>query len=112
MAEKGFFEKVWDIVAKIPKGRVATYGQIACLLDSPRAARTVGWALHSVPDNLDIPWQRVINAKGRISIDCGEHDPNIQRILLENEGVVFDEKDAVNLSVYQWQPDDTETEFW
>jgi methylated-DNA-protein-cysteine methyltransferase-like protein len=106
MAEKGFFEKVWRIVALIPRGKVATYGQIASMLDSPRAARTVGWALHSTPEELDIPWQRVINSKGMVSIDCGEHDPNLQRVLLESEGVVFDARGYIDLALYQWQPDD------
>ncbi len=105
MSSNNFFERVWLLVAKIPKGKVATYGQLAYLLDSPSAARTVGWAMHSTPENLDIPWHRVINSKGRISLDCGEHDPNLQRVLLEQDGVVFDERGCVDLSTYQWHPD-------
>ena len=99
-----FFRRVWTIVRLIPYGKVATYGQIAAYLDSPRAARTVGWALHALPDGTDVPWHRVINAKGRISIDCFEHDPRLQHILLEEEGVVFDSKGYVDLRLYQWRP--------
>ena len=103
ISSEGFFEKVWRIVEKIPRGKVATYGQIAYMLGNPRAARTVGWALHSMPKDRDIPWQRVINSRGRISTDCGEHDPGVQRMLLESEGIQFDEKGFVDLRVYQWR---------
>ena len=72
---------------------------------NPRAARTVGWALHSTPAHLDIPWHRVINSKGRISTDCGEHSPSLQRYLLEEEGVEFDVRDYVDMDRFQWQPD-------
>ena len=99
-----FFKHVWEVVRHIPLGRVATYGQIASIISSPRAARTVGWALHAVPENSDIPWHRVINSKGRISIDCFEHDPNLQRLLLEQEGVIFDQRGYVDLPVFQWRP--------
>ena len=104
MYSQGFFERVWALVAKIPAGTVATYGQIAALLGNPRAARTVGWALHSMPDDLDIPWHRVINGKGRISLDCGEHDPHLQRVLLEKEAILFDARGFVDLQRFQWRP--------
>ena len=104
MNATGFFNSVWILVAHIPAGKVASYGQIAALLGNPRAARTVGWALHSTPAYLDIPWHRVINSKGRISTDCGEHSPGLQRFLLEQEGVEFD-GDYVDMDRYQWQPD-------
>jgi methylated-DNA-protein-cysteine methyltransferase-like protein len=104
MSSQNFFQQVWKLVANIPRGKVATYGQLAYLLDSPRAARTVGWALHSTPEDLDIPWHRVINSKGCISMDCGEHSPDLQRALLEQEGILFDERGYVDLSVFQWQP--------
>jgi methylated-DNA-protein-cysteine methyltransferase-like protein len=101
----GFFDKVWRLVAHIPSGKVASYGQIAALLGNPRAARTVGWALHSTPAHLDIPWHRVINSKGRISTDCGEHSPDLQRRLLELEDIEFDTKDYIDMARFQWQPD-------
>ncbi len=103
MNSTGFFNSVWILVAHIPRGKVASYGQIAALLGNPRAARTVGWALHSTPEHLDIPWHRVINSKGRISTDCGEHSPSLQRNLLEQEGVEFD-GDYIDLNRFQWQP--------
>ncbi len=104
MSSTGFFDKVWAVVTHVPHGTVVTYGQIAAMLGNPRAARTVGWALHSTPDSLDIPWHRVINSKGRISTDCGEHSPDLQRRLLEHEGVEFDARDAIDLERYQWRP--------
>ena len=104
MAGSGFFSHVWDIVKQIPKGKVVSYSQIAVLLGSPRAARTVGWALHAIPADMDIPWHRVLNSKGRISIDCREHDPTIQQELLEQEGVVFSADGYVDMNVYQWRP--------
>jgi methylated-DNA-protein-cysteine methyltransferase-like protein len=105
MSSTGFFEKVWTIVAHVPRGTVVTYGQVAAMLGNPRAARTVGWALHSTPDKLDIPWHRVINSKGRVSTDCGEHSPDLQRRLLEQEGLEFNARDIIDLDRYQWRPD-------
>ena len=63
-----FFEQVYQVVHCIPPGKVATYGQIARILGKPRGARTVGWALHSTPEGSDVPWQRVINSQGKISL--------------------------------------------
>jgi methylated-DNA-protein-cysteine methyltransferase-like protein len=95
-----FFEQVYNVTRCIPLGRVATYGQIARLLGKPRAARTVGWALHSMPEGSDVPWQRVINSRGTVSLDA--HGGSLQRALLESEGVVFDEKGRVDLKAYGW----------
>jgi methylated-DNA-protein-cysteine methyltransferase-like protein len=100
------FEKIYRIVLRIPRGRVMTYGQIARLMDDRYSPRLVGWAMHATPqDGRDIPWHRVINAKGGIStgrIIIAE--PQLQRYLLEAEGVVFDERGHCDLSVYQWSP--------
>lgn len=97
-----FFEQVYQVVRCIPPGRVATYGQIARLLGVPHAARTVGWALHSLPDAGDVPWQRVLNARGTISFGAGSPGAALQRALLEEEGVVFDERGRVDLAVCGW----------
>ena len=105
MVSSGFFEKVWAFVARIPEGKVVTYGQIAAYLGNPRAARTVGWAMHSTPENHDLPWYRVINSRGRTSRGGGEHSPDLQRMLLQNEGVEFDLRGYTNLDRYQWIPD-------
>ncbi|MDZ7371492.1 MAG: MGMT family protein [candidate division KSB1 bacterium] len=100
----GFFRAVYELVRRIPPGCVATYGQIAAMLGHPRAARTVGWALHALPHDSDVPWWRVINAAGRPSIDCMEHSADLQRLLLEKEGIVFDERGCTDLSRFRWQP--------
>jgi methylated-DNA-protein-cysteine methyltransferase-like protein len=97
-----FFAQVYEVVRRIPPGKVATYGQIARLLGKPRAARTVGWALHSLPEGSDVPWQRVINAKGTISLDARGLGGAIQRVLLEAEGIVFDEQGRVDLQAHGW----------
>ncbi len=101
--EGDFFQRVYDIVARIPYGRVATYGQIALYLGHPRAARTVGWALHALSEGAKIPWHRVINAKGRISTSCFTHSAELQRAILEEEGVTFDEEGKVDFSLYRWE---------
>jgi methylated-DNA-protein-cysteine methyltransferase-like protein len=95
-----FFEQVQQVIHCIPPGKVATYGQIARILGMPHAARTVGWALRAVPDGSDVPWQRVINARGTLSLDA--HGAAIQRALLEEEGIVFDEQGRIDLKVYGW----------
>jgi methylated-DNA-protein-cysteine methyltransferase-like protein len=98
-----FFHQVYRVVRLIPPGKVATYGQIAVLLGHPRAARTVGWALHALPEGSDVPWHRVINARGRISTSCWEHDADLQRRRLEAEGIAFGPDDRVDLKVYRWE---------
>jgi methylated-DNA-protein-cysteine methyltransferase-like protein len=100
---ESFFEHVYRVVASIPPGRVATYGQIAAQVGNPRAARTVGWALHSIPAELDLPWHRVINSQGRISGPAGAHRTREQRWLLEAEGVTFDESGSIDLDRYGWK---------
>jgi len=103
--KNGFFEQVYSIVAKIPNGKVASYGQIATLLNAPRAARTVGWALNSLPQNLDIPWHRVINSQGKISYNCRGYEADLQRNLLEAEGIIFDLSGKTDMEKFQWKPE-------
>jgi methylated-DNA-protein-cysteine methyltransferase-like protein len=95
-----FFQHVYHAVRMIPPGRVATYGQVATYLGNPHAARTVGWALHALSEGTDVPWHRVVNAKGRISID---HGASQQRAMLEEEGVVFDEGGRIDLKRFRWE---------
>ena len=97
-----FFEQIYQVAQRIPRGKAATYGQIARLLGQPRAARTVGWALHSLPEEKDVPWQRVINSRGMVSLGTDRHGATVQGALLEGEGVVFDEQGRVDLEVYGW----------
>lgn len=106
-----FRASVFEIVRAIPPGRVMTYGAVGELIPPPSnvqwsayariRARWVGYALADCPE--DIPWHRVVNAQGKISPRPG-HGPHIQRILLEEEGVIFDKKDRLNLSLYVWDP--------
>ena len=94
--------RIHDVVSRIPRGRVATYGQIARLAGLPRQARLVGYALHALPAGTSVPWQRVVNAQGAISVRSGR-DTN-QRSLLEREGVRFDSRGRISLDSFQWRP--------
>ena len=102
---RSFYDDVYDVVRRIPKGRVTTYGHVAALCGKPRAARTVGWALHALRENSDVPWQRVINRRGGISIAKIGLPPALQRSLLEAEGVRFRRDGTVDLRRYGWRPD-------
>ena len=94
-----FFEQVYALVRQIPHGKVASYGQIARMLGSPRAARQVGWALRVCPPEL--PWQRVVMADGAIT---GGLYADIRRGILEAEGVSFSEDGRVDMAAHQWIP--------
>ncbi len=98
-----FRELVIHFICDIPEGKVATYGQIAALAGSPSAARQVGYILHS-SESLNLPWQRVINAQGGLSTFKLGHG-ELQKALLEKEGIRFTADDKVNLDKYQWQPE-------
>lgn len=103
-----FHHQVWDLVRQIPVGKVATYGQIARMIPAPEGVeekayhafgpRWVGGAMAACPE--DVPWQRVINSKGEISLRPGaEH----QRLLLEEEGIQFNESGRIDLKIFGWQ---------
>ena len=94
--------RIYKIVRQIPRGRVATYGQIAELAGLGGHARQVGYALHSVPDDFKLPWHRVINSRGEVSPRSGGDSHELQRHLLEAEGVKFDKKGRVDLKKFQW----------
>ena len=95
-------ERIWQVVSMIPPGRVATYGQIAHLAELPRGARLVGWTLSKLPEDTRLPWHRVINASGRISLP--RHSPayRSQKERLQEESVTF-LNGRISLSKYQWQ---------
>lgn len=93
------YSKVYYIVKLIPYGKVATYGQIASMIDNC-TARMVGYALAAMPENIEIPWHRVINSQGKISVIAFE---DLQRKLLESEGVIFNNCGNVNLRKYRWE---------
>jgi methylated-DNA-protein-cysteine methyltransferase related protein len=100
-----FSEKVIQAVRLIPKGKVASYGQIATIIGVPRAALQVGWVLHSAGGDGSTPWWRVINNAGRISTKCEEHTALMQKKLLENDGVKVDSKLNINIERYRFIPD-------
>ena len=89
MTDRKLIERIWKAVAEIPHGQVASYGGIARRAGVPRRARFVGHALKVAPAGLKLPWHRVLNAQGRISLPAGSKAHRMQRRLLEEEGVVF-----------------------
>lgn len=96
-------DRIYAIVRAIPRGKVLTYGAVARMAGVTRGARAVGWAMNAC-DPETVPWQRVINAQGRISPRAFGESEIIQRERLEAEGVVFGIHDQVDLDVYLWQP--------
>lgn len=94
------FEKIYEVVKTIPKGKVATYGQVATLAGNPRWARVVGYALHNNPDPSTIPCHRVVNREGKVAEVFVFGGGTVQRKLLENEGIVFDENGLIDLKKY------------
>lgn len=102
------FSQVYAMVKRIPKGKVASYGQIAALIGAPKAAQMVGWALHQldVHPELKVPWQRVVNRFGEISTTCLEHSSDEQAYLLLSEGVKVKRLDGVwkiDLKKFGWK---------
>jgi methylated-DNA-protein-cysteine methyltransferase-like protein len=102
--KSGYRERVYEIVKRIPRGRVMTYGQIAELLGEGYTPRTVGFAMHSSPEGT--PWQRVLNAQGTCSTGRVVLPQDKQQRLLEIEGVVFDKNNRCDLKSFLWIPDD------
>lgn len=99
------YEKIYAIARQIPEGKVATYGQIADLADLYGKARLVGYALYRVAPNSDVPWHRVINAKGEVSHSSLRNGSDyLQRSLLESEGIKFNSEGKINLNEYLWKP--------
>ncbi len=96
-----FSERVRKLIKQIPHGKVATYGQIAAYAGNPRAARQVAWLLHSSSRKHNLPWHRVINSKGSISLPP-HRGYQLQKKLLEQEGIIFREDDSINLNSYLW----------
>ena len=102
--EQSYRERVYELVRKIPKGRVMTYGQIAEILGEGYTPRTVGYVMHGA-DSEKVPWQRVINSQGACSTGKMTMPLNLQQSILESEGVVFSEKGKCDLKTYLWYPD-------
>ncbi|HYM62932.1 MAG TPA: MGMT family protein [Thermoanaerobaculia bacterium] len=102
MPEKRW-QRIYAVVRRIPRGRVATYGQVAALAGLDGHARQAGYALHALPDDHDVPWHRVINARGEVSPRSNGDSHELQRHLLEAEGVAFDARGRVDLARFQWE---------
>lgn len=98
------YSRIFAVVRRVPRGRVATYGQIAALAGFPGQARQVGYALHSLPEGSDVPWQRVVNARGEVSPRSEGGWEHYQRHLLEEEGVAFNEAGRIDLERFRWEP--------
>lgn len=99
------YESIWRTVRLIPEGSVATYGQIAELAGLPGHARQVGYALHSLSEDSEVPWHRVINAQGRVSPRAEPGWEEFQKILLLEEGIVFRSNGSIDLRRFGWQPE-------
>jgi methylated-DNA-protein-cysteine methyltransferase-like protein len=98
------YQRFYAVVGAIPRGRVATYGQVAAVAGSPGRARQVGYALHALPEGTRVPWQRVVNSQGRVSARAEPVHEERQRALLESEGVVFDARGRIDLVRWGWRP--------
>lgn len=99
----GLYPRFYAVIKRIPKGKVATYGQVAALAGLPKHARHVGYALAALPDGAKVPWQRVVNAQGTISRRDAPEAYERQRALLERERVLFDERGRIPLGKYRWK---------
>lgn len=98
------YDQIYAVVCQIPYGQVATYGQVAALANLPGQARLVGYALYQIAPGSDIPWHRVINAKGEVSESPWRNGSDyLQRSLLEAEGIEFNDAGKVSLRDYQWR---------
>lgn len=96
------YERIRAVVRRIPAGRVATYGQVAELAGLDGHARQVGYAMHALPERTDVPWHRVVNARGEVSPRSSSDSDELQRMLLEAEGVTFDGRGRIDLERFRW----------
>lgn len=103
MSEKrsSFYERVIELIKDIPEGKVTTYGQIAEFAGNRRAARQVAYILHSSTEKCNLPWHRVVNSRGEISLEESGYKEQIK--LLEKEGIDFDENNRINLEYFGWE---------
>jgi methylated-DNA-protein-cysteine methyltransferase-like protein len=99
---KSIYERIYDVVRRIPKGQVATYGQIASFFNRC-TPRMVGYAMAAVPFDSDVPWHRVINSRGRISVRKSGDGELRQRAMLDAEGIVFDPDGRIDFTRFGWR---------
>lgn len=95
--------RIYEVVRRVPEGRVATYGQVAVMAGLPGHARQVGYALHACRPEDELPWQRIVNAKGEISLRSEPGYEGLQRAILESEGVEFDPAGRIDLKRFRWE---------
>jgi methylated-DNA-protein-cysteine methyltransferase-like protein len=100
----GLHARIHAVVRRIPRGRVASYGQVARIAGLASHARLVGYAMAALPDGTSVPWQRVVNAQGRVSPRATPGYDSLQRALLERDGVRFDANGRIDLARHGWQP--------
>jgi methylated-DNA-protein-cysteine methyltransferase-like protein len=100
-----FTRSVYALVSAIPSGSVISYGMVAAFLGRPRAPRAVGGALSALPEDLDVPWWRVISSSGRISTSSVHHTAQVQRALLEDEGLRLTQSGRIDLDLHGWSPE-------
>lgn len=100
---QAFSHRIIAIISAVPAGQVATYGQIAALAGRPRAARQVSRLLHSCSDKYDLPWHRIINARGHISLTGSAARKQARK--LQTEGIELSTGNRIDLAVYQWKPE-------
>ncbi|MCX7710197.1 MAG: MGMT family protein [Clostridia bacterium] len=103
-----FFDDVYRVVKQIPRGKVTTYGQIARILGQPTKSKIVGWALHSNPEPGVIPCHRVVNRRGELSGSFAFGGLEVQKKLLQDEGIIFDQSGIIDLEKYLWKPEQGE----
>lgn len=101
--DKRYRQRVYDLVRRIPKGKVMTYGSVAIVLGDGYTPRTVGYVMHGSPDG--VPWQRVINSQGKCSTGRLTIPVNLQQEMLDKEGIEFSKSGKCDLNVYQWWPE-------
>lgn len=107
MAPSPAYQAIYSVVRRIPRGRVASYGQVARVAGLANTARQVGYALHALPTGSTVPWHRVLNARGTISLR--NHHALTQRMLLSREGIRFDARGRVDLDRQGWAPRGADT---
>lgn len=112
-SQSEFTKKVISVIQSIPYGRVVSYGQVAAYVGVPRGARQVGWTLRSLEETVDIPWWRVVNNTGRISIEGNLHnDKTLQKKLLEQEGIIVNDDFTFAIEAYRFKADSALLKQW
>ena len=112
-SQSTFTQKVIQVIKSIPYSKVVSYGQVAAYVGVPRASRQVGWILRSIKDSNSLPWWRVVNNKGRISIEGNLYnDKHLQKKLLESEGIVISSDFKIDIEKYRFIADNEMLESW